>query len=184
MNLLASILLACALYPADSQQSKANQDSLVLQDFSRRAADYVAIHKTVRAQVHGIKPTSSPEAIARYEHHLADGIREQRRGAVEGAIFTPEIAAEFRRLIRQTMQGSTAARVHESMEHAEPVHLPALRVNGDYPEGVPLQSTPPSFLLNLPPLPPELEYRVVGSDLVLRDIDANLIVDVIRHALP
>jgi hypothetical protein len=45
---------------------------------------------------------------------------------------------------------------------------------------VPLQSTPPSLLENLPPLPPEIEYRITGADLVLLDAKANMVVDIIR----
>ena len=93
-------------------------------------------------------------------------------------------SAEFRRLILMAMQGSRATQVHESLKHAEPVRLPSLRVNGTYLEGIPLQSTPPSLLLNLPQLPPEVEYRVAGSDLVLRDVDANLVVDLIHSVIP
>jgi hypothetical protein len=37
--------------------------------------------------------------------------------------------------------------------------------------------------MNLPPLPAELEYRVVGHSLILRDIEANLIVDFIVNAI-
>jgi hypothetical protein len=37
---------------------------------------------------------------------------------------------------------------------------------------------------NLPALPPELEYRFVGRHLVLIDLGANLVVDVLRNALP
>jgi hypothetical protein len=59
-----------------------------------------------------------------------------------------------------------------------------LRVNQRYPQGVPLQSTPPTLLLNLPQLPKELEYRIVGRDLVLRDIGANLVVDYLPNILP
>jgi len=33
-------------------------------------------------------------------------------------------------------------------------------------------------------LPPELDYRVVGRDLVLRDVKANLVVDFIANAIP
>ncbi len=36
----------------------------------------------------------------------------------------------------------------------------------------------------LPELPIELQYRVVGADLVLVDLHANLIVDVLRGAFP
>jgi hypothetical protein len=36
----------------------------------------------------------------------------------------------------------------------------------------------------LPPLPDELEYRFVGRHLVLLDVEANLVVDVLRMAVP
>jgi hypothetical protein len=173
-----------ALAMAARPQQPVNQGSLVLEDFHKRVADYVELHKTARSEVHGLKPTKSPEEIAHYEHRLAARIKELRRGATEGAIFTPEICNEFRRLIRIAMQGSAAKRVEESLNHAEPVHLPQLRIDSAYPEGIPLQSTPPSVLMNLPPLPQEVEYRVVGHDLALRDVDANLIVDVMRNVVP
>jgi len=70
------------------------------------------------------------------------------------------------------------------LRHAEPVKPLNLQVNDKYPEGVPLQSTPPSLLLDLPKLPPEVEYRIVGHDLVLRDVKANLIVDFVNNVIP
>ncbi|HLY20154.1 MAG TPA: hypothetical protein VKR61_23160, partial [Bryobacteraceae bacterium] len=90
---------------------------------------------------------------------------------------------EFRRLIGLTLQAE-APRIRRSLHRAEPVQLHDLRVDRSYPEGVPLQSTPPTILLNLPKLPSELEYRVVGRALVLLDVEANLIVDYIPDALP
>jgi hypothetical protein len=36
----------------------------------------------------------------------------------------------------------------------------------------------------LPALPPELDYAIWGRDLVLIDIAANLVLDVLRDALP
>ena len=51
------------------------------------------------------------------------------------------------------------------------------------PPNIPLQSTPPTILLNLPRLPPELEYRIVGRTLVLRDAVANIVVDLIPDAI-
>jgi len=59
-----------------------------------------------------------------------------------------------------------------------------LQVNQSYPERVALQSTPPTLLLNLPELPNGLEYRILGRELVLRDSDANIIVDYVPNALP
>jgi hypothetical protein len=178
------LLLSCALLPVSGVQQTVNRESLILEDFGRRVADYVKLHKAARSQVPDLTPTNSTEAIEHHEHKLAHRIRESRRGASQGHIFTPEISAEFRRLIAVTMQGEEAERIHKSLRRAEPVRPQPLRVNGAYPAGLPLQSTPPSLLLNLPSLPPEVEYRVVGHDLILRDIEANLIVDFISNAIP
>ena len=57
-------------------------------------------------------------------------------------------------------------------------------MNQVYPNKAPLQSTPPSLLLKLPPLPKELQYRIVGHDFALHDTVTNLIVDFIPNAIP
>jgi hypothetical protein len=43
---------------------------------------------------------------------------------------------------------------------------------------------PPLILVNLPRLPDGLEYRFMGRDLILRDRDANIIVDFLPGAVP
>jgi hypothetical protein len=35
----------------------------------------------------------------------------------------------------------------------------------------------------LPKLPEQLEYRIVGKNLIIRDIDANIIVDFVPNAI-
>ncbi len=47
-----------------------------------------------------------------------------------------------------------------------------------------MATMPPSLLAALPELPKELEYRIVGNYLVLRDVDAALILDYIPAAVP
>jgi hypothetical protein len=37
--------------------------------------------------------------------------------------------------------------------------------------------------MNLPKLPPELEYRIIGKNLIIRDVDANIIVDFVPNAI-
>jgi hypothetical protein len=81
------------------------------------------------------------------------------------------------------MAGQNDAHIKKSLERAEPVRL-TLHVNEAYPAKIPLQSTPPSILLNLPRLPPELEYRIVGHTLTLRDAVANIVVDLMPDAIP
>jgi hypothetical protein len=38
--------------------------------------------------------------------------------------------------------------------------------------------------MNLPHLPGKLQYRIVGSTLVLYDVASGLVVDFLPHALP
>lgn len=57
-------------------------------------------------------------------------------------------------------------------------------VNARYPPNVPYTTLPPALLLRLPTLPDGLEYRFVGRALILRDVDAALIVDFLPNALP
>jgi hypothetical protein len=186
MRPLISIVLplCCGLSQAVRAPTKVDQGSVIPKAFDRRVSDYVKLRKAVRSRIHRLKPTQSAEAIELHEHSLAQEIRKARRDARRGNIFTPEISAQFRLLIGQTMSGPDAVRIQESLKHAEPVRLQSIRVNAAYPAGIPLQSTPPSLLLNLPDLPPGLEYRIVGRRLILRDIEANLIVDYVDGAIP
>ena len=47
-----------------------------------------------------------------------------------------------------------------------------------------MATMPPALLKVLPPLPKELEYRIIRGFLVLRDVDASLVVDYIPSAVP
>jgi hypothetical protein len=180
--ILRCVAAAAALTPGWSQ--KADPGSLLIQGFEARVKDYVKLQKQEEAGLPALKPTDSTVRIALHERKLADRIRRVRYSVPQGNIFTPEIAAEFRHLIALAMQGKNADHVDQSLQHAEPGKH-GLRINEAYPvPGFPLQSTPPTLLLNLPTLPPELDYRVVGHNLVLRDAKANLIVDFVPNAVP
>ena len=169
-----TVCLAGALIPAAAQ---------ALQDFDHRVAEYLKVRKASISEVHGLKPTNSPEKIEHHEHELAEEIRKGRAGAKQGDMFTPEITAEFRKLVDVTMHGPDAVRIRESLRSSSPQPPRPLRVNSSYGHGQPLQSTPPSLLLNLPKLPSGLDYRVVGQALILRDTEANLIVDFIPNLI-
>lgn len=188
MTLIPRILWGLSLvceYPlaAQNKQPKTNPDAAIIQDFQKRATAYHKLRKTVEVQLSTLKATKSQSTIQGHQEAIAAGIREARPSATQGDIFTPGIAGEFRRLIGIATQGGSAARVKESLKSAEPVQLP-LRVNDSYPANVPLQSTPPTLLMNLPRLPEELEYRIVGRSLVLRCVKGNLIVDFVPNILP
>jgi hypothetical protein len=182
MMSLRLAVLTCTLWWGATAQQPVNQDAVKTQEFENRVAGYVKLHKQAASDLDGLKPTKEPQEITNHEEALAANIREARRNAKQGDIFTPPVAEEFRRLIAITMKGERASHIRASLRHAEPVRL-SLAVNDAYPRAVPLQSTPPTLLLNLPQLPKEMEYRIVGRALVLRDVDANIVVDFIPEAI-
>ena len=181
--ILAAFCILSRIVPASSQEP-ANPHALTIQDFEKRVGEYLKLRKVAGEKVPHLKTTDAPERISDHEKSLAGRIREARPNAQPGNIFTPEIYAEFRRLMGLAMPTSEdAARIAKSLKRAEPVRL-KLHVNDAYPGNIPLQSMPPSLISGLPKLPPELEYRIAGHDLVILDRDANLVVDSISVVIP
>jgi hypothetical protein len=180
MNLigkLAAIILLAGAVNAQIGRSAVDPQSAIVQDFEKRVAAYLKLRKSIESDMGRLKPTKSSEKISRHEDELRHAVRDARKDARPGDIFSPEISVEIRRLIGMAMQPD-GHQIRQSLRSAEPVQL-HLKINERYPESVPLQTTPPSLLENLPPLPPEIEYRITGRDLVLFDAKANLIVDII-----
>jgi hypothetical protein len=164
-------------------QPEVNASSVLNQKFKQSIADYMKLRKAALQNLPDMKPTKSATKADDLQSRFGERIRAARVGAKQGDICTPEISAELKRLLAQTMQGSDANRIRNSLRNAEPTQLP-VAVNGRFPDKMPLQSTPASLLLNLPRLPPEVEYRLVGRTLVLRDSEANVILDFVPDALP
>lgn len=164
-----------------AQSSRSSNPEGVAADLQARAKQYLEFRKKVA----GSSPnsTSTPSKITSAQSELANKIRIARAGAKQGEIFTPAIAQYVRKQIASCLRGPDGDRIRASLHHAEPVNI-TLQINQSYPEKLPLQSTPPSLLLSLPQLPAGLEYRVVGRELVIRDVDANIVVDHVANALP
>ena len=156
-------------------------DAVFVKEFYARVSKYLDLRKKAGSPP---KPTKSAIKLAESKNAMAEKIQEARADAKQGDIFTPEIEAYFRKRIAAAMRGANGAKIRSSLRHAEPLHSMPLHVNQPYPDGIPLQSVPPTLLLNLPRLPKDLEYRIVGHDLALHDIGPNLIVDLIPGAVP
>ena len=180
LALPASFALKAQGLPA---QEGVNPDALIIQDFENRISEYLKVHKAIEAKLPPLKPTAASKEIADHQHELARRIIEERKAAKQGDIFTARIISEFRRLIANAMRGQNGINIRASLAHAEPVRI-EVGINTTYPVNLPLQSTPPTLLLNLPKLPSEIDYRIVGKALFLRDVTANLIIDFMPDAIP
>jgi hypothetical protein len=170
-----------SLLLSGSSRAQKPDDTAAIKDFQARVSRYLALQKQ---QGLPNQSTSSPGKLAEQEQQRAEKTRQARAAARQGDIFAPEIAAYFKRQIASTMRGPEGAKIRASLRHAEPLPNIHLQVNAKYPSELPLQSTPPTLLMNLPRLPRELQYRIVGSTLVLYDVPSGLIVDLIPDAVP
>src|SRR5947207_11026201 len=170
--------------PADGPSAAREPRFRHHQGLRSRVTDYVKLSKKAASGPAAPKQTESAAKLKEYQLALTAKIRVARPQARQGDIFTPDVTKIFQRLIAMSFSGPKGEKLRASLRHAEPVKSLNLQVNDNYPEGVPLQSTPPSLLLDLPKLPPEVEYRIAGRDLVLRDVKANIIVDFINNVIP
>jgi hypothetical protein len=179
-------------------EKNANPDALVLADFQKRIDAYMAVRKEAAKGAPPLKETKNPAEIKTAQDALGSRIRTARATAKAGDIMTPEIQNKFRRLMYPVVtapapQGTAGHAVkadvkeelkENSEERKEEGGKPVvLKVNATYPNDTPLPTTPPQVLMNLPKLPEELEYRIVGKNLIIRDVEANIIVDFVPNAI-
>jgi hypothetical protein len=177
----AAVLLAAPIGLAQAPPAPRSNEAKLVADFNQRAQQYLDWRENTVGKAP--PPANAPEKIVAARRELANKVRVSRAGAKQGELFAPEIAEYFRQQIAAAMNGRYGKQIRSSLRHSEPTEM-KLQINQSYPENVPLQSTPPTLLLTLPELPKGLEYRILGRELVLRDSDANIIVDYIPNALP
>jgi hypothetical protein len=182
---LLSVFAACA---GATQQAKTtpppvNGDAAALQQFNQRIEAYLAVHADAVSKTAKPKQSKDSAKIQAARETLAATIQTLRKDAKPGDIFTPAVRARFRKVLYPEFKGREGGEVREQMEEDAAEGVP-LKVNGKYPEKASVTTMAPNLLAQLPVLPKNLEYRIVGKTLILRDIDANLIVDFMPNAVP
>ncbi len=167
---------------------RTNGDAAVIAEFQNRVKAYLDVKKSVDKKTPDQKETKEPIKIETTEKLLAAKIINARAGARQGDIFTLPVRTKFRQLLIPEVKGTTGKETKQEIdeefeEHGVENRKGPLKVNAEYPEGTPLATTPPNVLLSLPKLPDGLEYRFVEKTLLIRDADANIIVDLMPNAI-
>lgn len=181
-HVLISLLCLAPLHAAGVHASSQPQrsDAAILEEFDRRVADYVALHRSLEGAVPTVQRSSDPVEIGKAVESLGTAIRAKRQSARPGDILFPEAAGVFRRIIRDGY-GNRLSDLHR-MVHTNVPPMNDAEVNGAWP-GVAQTMMPPLLQHRLPKLPEGLQFRFVNRDLVIWDSHANLIVDVMRGAI-
>lgn len=165
-------------------KTQPNADAVTLVDFKARIDKYLEVRNTATKDAPSLKETKDPAKIKTAQDAQGVLIRAARANAKPGDIFTHDIRGKFRRLLSPELKGEDGADAKKTLKDDAPsVSAIPFKVNATYPEGKPLPTVPVNLLLNLPTLPKELEYRIIDKHLILRDVDANIIVDYIPNAI-
>lgn len=158
-------------------------DKVAVQRFERRVKDYMKLRNTVKARLPKLSKDATPQQIETYRESFEAGVRNLRVGAKPGNLFNTEGSDFIRRTLKANFVGRDRVELREVVFNGETAGV-RVRVNYPYPEPAEFVEMPPTVLLNLPQLPPEVKYRFVGRNLLLVDSDNNLILDYMTNALP
>jgi hypothetical protein len=183
-SIVTVLLLSCGILATTGGMqepkggTKVNADALLLLDLKQRIDKYIELHNRLEKKGPALKRTDEPAKIKASQDALAVAIQTERMGAKQGDIFTPEVAQLLRRLLAPEVKGKEGVETKKALKEDAPAVM-RLKVNASYPEGAPLPTVPANLLATLPQRPEDLEYRIVGTDLILRDVHANVVVDFI-----
>jgi hypothetical protein len=203
----AALLICTALAPACHRNPSPSlvppqvvrMDSEVLEEFYEEIQDYVRLRQKAVAAVPALPPDATAEQIATRQKALTRAIVEYRRKAKQGEVFEPEVERAFRHVFKEAFDSPEGAAMMNEIKSGNPrlegVPNPGnptqettrnvqLGVNVVYPDDAPFSSVPPGLLLKIPALPEQVRYRFIGRALILRDTEANVILDFIRDIVP
>jgi hypothetical protein len=181
----AVALAAASLMAAPAAQVTLTPgDSAALQEWTVGIEGYLALREqALRATPPRL--SSDPAAILTASFALGAEIRARRAGARAGDLFTADVRNTFRKQIARALTDHQIA-VADLVAGLEAEILPGSpgpAVNKRFPWQLGA-AMPPCVLAALPPLPKELQFRLVGRDLILIDLDAMLVIDILPDALP
>ena len=161
-----------------------NPDAAAMADFKIRVDKYAALHKGLATGAATQKENTTAVQLDAQKTAITAKIQAARANAQHGDIFGPDIRQAFRRLLAPKLAGADGRDAKAVLQDEAPAPgTVQFKVNARYPEDQPKASMPANLLLNLPPLPEPLEYRVVGQHLLLLDTSTDLIVDYILNAI-
>jgi hypothetical protein len=157
----------------------------ILEAFNQRVAAYMQVHNDVERLLVPPPLFDDPEDLFAATAAMQSGIRKARPYGRRGDMFTDDVAG----VIRARLQARLTAcnqRVEDVLAFINEERSPRAREPAIY-KRFPWElgsAMWPSFMGVLPPLPEDLQYRFADRDLVLIDIHADLVVDILVHALP
>ena len=174
-------------------------DAHTLRKFQHEVEEYVQLRQAALKTIPPVKAEATPAEIEAHQKALTQAIITYRAGSKRGEIFKKDVEAAIRRTLQRAFTGPDGPALIDGIKEGNPriegnplprdpskETKPPVRiaVNALYPDSAPFSSMPPSLLLKLPLLPEQVRFRFVGRTLILRDTEANVILDFIPDVVP
>jgi hypothetical protein len=181
---LVAAVSAPVLMASPAQNADASIEATAIAQFDAAIARYMTLRqRLLEEKIPGPTANSTAAQLNQASDALAAAIQRARPKARPGELFVGPMAPVLKRriddVVRRDQLGPALANIDD--EDQKPV-TPAIHLR--FPAASQMATMPPSLLAALPPLPKALEYRIVGQYLVLRDVEAALILDYIPAVIP
>lgn len=184
-SLLAIALMASPLTFASPDLPVAqatNADAQTLADFQARVKNYLALREKLMKGTPALPDKATPDQIEAHQRAIGQLVMAARKGARKGDLFGADMTVLVRRLLGPIFKGPDGAAIRNAiLEEPQPL-VPT--INTRYPDDVPVSTMPPEILKALPKIDETLEFRFVGRHLILMDVPAHLIVDIVDNVMP
>jgi hypothetical protein len=157
---------------------------VVFNAFEQRVAAYAELSRRIDAGFPPLAPSDDLQMLAWRRASVAAAITAERRHAQQGDIFDTRVAPAVRDVITNALIGVDLELMLADL--FEDCNVPAdyrPQVNGTYLDSA-SHAMPPRLLAALPRLPEGIQYRLINRDLLLWDVNADVIIDVLPDALP
>ena len=163
--------------------SGAPAETVAIKQFDQAVADYIALRQRLRGEVPGPVKDSTSTQLTDASDALAAAIQRARPKAQVGGFFVAPVTTVFKRRVSDAVRTEKLTTVLAKIDDDGAVSAPP-KIYVRMPLSEQMATMPPALLAVLPPLPKELEYRILGGYLLLRDVDASLVLDYIPAAVP
>jgi hypothetical protein len=174
--------VGAATLPVAAARAQTSATATGIDEFKARVAEYVELRTSVEAKMPPLVDTKDPVKLTARQKALASAVIEARAGAAAGDVFVKACQPALTRIVRDDFARRARADRKALMQD-----VPAgtkVQVNAEYPDGLPLVTIPPRLLKALPELSQEIEYRLVGRDLILLDVRSGVVVDMLPGVVP
>lgn len=181
LSVVTALIVPVCAWQLQAQAARGPQPDA---HFQGNVAEYMALRARVAASLPPLPTRATWLQVTSHIAALSHGI-QSARGDADARIFTNDLHPFFRELTEMTLieYGIDVQELLRSFAEEIPGGVPRPRVNEKYHWGLGA-AMPPCILAAYPPLPAMLQYRFYRRDLLIVDVEAGLVVDILPRAIP